>query len=258
MLASFYTDSISILDTTTNFTEITNIKLDIDIREVYISPDNKILAIVEWNSKNKNAIHIIKNNVFLKKLDSSVSCYNTICFSPDSKYLASENKNNIIIWDCDNNFDDIINILINARYIVSLKYSIDGRFLLVRTTENNLIFLDSYNNYIEEFLLHDVNDFILSPCGKFLVYYTSIDTIIILDCYRNFSILKTIPTLYPDIAMIEFSADDNFLVIGRYTGEITIFDCNKDFKQTSILNVNEDIQNLCFSPINNDSCKIRK
>ena len=187
--------------------------------------------------------------------------YNLICFSPNSKYLASViNYTNIIIWDCDNNFDEIANIFIDTKSIISLKFSIDGKFLLVEnivkfllveTNETKLVFLDSYNNYIEELSLYNANNVIISPCGKFVVY-TNKNILIVLDCYCNFSILKTISTLQPNICILGFALDGNFLAIGWYNGEIIIFDCNNDFTQIRMINSNEDIQTICFSPINNN------
>ena len=251
MLATSYNDTVRILDTSNDFTEITTLKYETEfgfIVELLFSPDNTILAIVFCLISK---IHILKHNMHVKTLDHNQHKYNIVCFSPDSKYLALNSDDNIIqILDCDDNFNNILNIELD---ILSLQYSIDGRFLLVENTHNEVIFLDSSNNYvkIEELSLSDVNDIAISPCGKFLVY-TSLDIVTILDCYCNFNILKHINGLDCSINVMNFSPDGNFLAIGYNIGKILILDCNNDFNQTLIQNTtNDDIINLCFSHLNN-------
>ena len=250
MLATSYGDTIKILDTSNNFNEITSFKLN--VRSVYkmiYSPNNEILAIT-----SKNKIHIIKNNVYFKTLDTKKSNTNVLCFSPDSKYLASTiNNKKIIIWECDNNFKEIQPITSILESIFSLQFSIDGRFLIVGSTDNKIIFLNKMDNFciVEELSIYEIHIYIikLSPCGKFLVYKT-VDTIMVLDCYDNFRILKCI---YHNGSSINFSLDGKFLAAGYYNGYITIFDCDNNFNQLFIptTNTNMHMKSLCFSPINN-------
>ena len=256
MLATSYKNTIKILDIINDFTEITSIKLDIEnICNIIFSPNNKILAIVSSDLISK--IYILKDNVYFKTLDMKNSFSNIICFSPDSKYLASKiNDHMIIIWDCDNNFDDFLTINIPIYSILSLNYSIDGNFLIVESNDGKIIFLNKLNNYsiVEELCITNASSLyglILSPGGKFLAYKSE-DIITLLDCNDNFHMLKTISILQDTANIFEFSLDDNFLSIGYIMGDILIIDCNNDFNQTRILNTDEEVENLCFSYINND------
>ena len=255
MLATSYNDSVRILDTSNDFTEIFTLKYETEFRyilELLFSPDNTILAIVAGNRLFR--IHILKDNVYVKTLNTTTNSSNIVCFSPDSKYLALNYNNTIIqIFDCDD-FNNIFNIELNIYCISSIEYSIDGRFLLVETSHNEVIFLDSSNNYvkIEELSISDANDIAISPCGKFLVY-TSSDIVTLLDCYCNFNILKHITGLAFSITVMNFSSDGNFLAIGYTIGKILVLDTLNDFKQTLISNTtDEDVYTVCFSHLHNE------
>ena len=112
MLATSYNDSVRILDTSNDFTEIFTLKYETEFRyivELLFSPDNTILVIVSCDLISET--HILKDNVYVKTLNTTTNSSNIVCFSPDSKYLALNYNNTIIqIFDCDNDFNNIFNI----------------------------------------------------------------------------------------------------------------------------------------------------
>ena len=249
MLASSYEHIIKLLDTSNNFNEIKSFNINSRIYKMLYSPNNRILAII-----SKTKMHIIKDNVYFKKLDIPKYSNKRICFSPDSKYLASKiNDHMIIIWDCDDNFKEILTITIDndTETIFSLQFSIDGKFLIVGSTDDKIIFFNKIDNFsiVEELCIKqpDIYFIKLSPCGKFLIYRT-VDKIMVLDCYDNYNILKCINTKG---YIVNFSLDGKFLAVGYYNGNITIFDSNNNFNILCIFNTEDHMKNVCFSPINN-------
>ena len=73
-----------------------------------------------------------------------------LSFSPDGKYLTSSSYNSVIkIWDCNNNFEELItfNTLFYGKK--SLCFSTDGRYLVSGSYDKTIKIWNCDNNFQE-------------------------------------------------------------------------------------------------------------
>ena len=194
------------------YSESKNITLEGHFSDIYsmcFSSDGEILAsgsdnnmIILWNC---NTVFNILNTLYHPGRIVS------LCFSTNfnHKVLVSCSSNKTIkIWDCENNYKEIITITETFDTINQVCFSPYGEYLVSGSSEGNIKIYDCNNFFIKCFQYDKKN------CGS--------------------------------VKSLCFSLDNKYLVVGYSNGSIRIFNINKSFKKIISLRSLNSIISVCL------------
>lgn len=222
------------------------------LEEVAFSPERQILATVSWDDNKTVRLWQISDGEPVGILQGHTEQVESIAFSPDGKWLASESSGGrIIIWDVANMRE--VQTLMGLWYteiVGSLAFSPDGNLLASGTGEySTVIIWDVASWSILRTLEGHLGDMrvVFSPDSVLLATGADFDNTVILWRASDGEMVHTLQGHTGFVSSIAFSPDGQWLASASSDGTVKIWDVASG-QEVHTLSHADNVTSVVFSP----------
>ena len=193
----------------------------------------------------------------LKTLTGHSYNVESVCWSPDGKYLASgagdwldvEHLGELFIWDA-NSGQRLKTLEGHSSFVTSVCWSPYGKYLASGAWDNTVIIWDAKSGAKLQTLeghSNSVYSVCWSPDGKYLASGSDDKTVIIWDA-KSGERLKTLKEHSNDVRSVCWSPDGNYLASGSWDETVVIWDANSGKRLKTLYGHYSGVNSVCWSP----------
>ena len=194
----------------------------------------------------------------LKTLTGHFSYVESVCWSPDGKYLASgSNDKTVIIWDAKNG-EKLKTLYGHSDGVNSVCWSPDGKYLASGSDDNTIIIRDAKSGEKLQTLeghFSYVNSVCWSPDGKYLASGSGgwngeryIKEELFIWDVNSGEKLKTLEKHSDEVFSVCWSPDGKYLASGSDDKTVIIWDARSGEKLKTFEGHSDRVESVCWSP----------
>ena len=193
----------------------------------------------------------------LRVLNGHSSYVESVCWSPDGKYLASGSykkgffldDGELFLWH-PNTGELIRTLKGHSSTVISVCWSPDGKYLASGSVDKTVKIWDAnYGECIRTLKGHShfVNSVCFSPDGKYLASGSEDNTIVIWDA-KSGQRIKTLEERYSYVKSVCFSPDGKYLASDLSDNTVVIWDAKSGQKLKTLEGHSSYVYSVCWSP----------